>query len=130
MNFKSITEKRKQPIDFKQHPKYPNIVCSSDGRVFLERKGWAKGGGDGKTYRGIDWWSGGKWGSGKRIIKYVHRLVAEAFGKSIEGLEVHHQDDDPSHNSNDNLEPMTGTDNRSMRKKPGAEDAEDNDFIE
>ena len=121
--------KKEQTIKFKQHPKYPNIVCSSDGRVFLERKGWPRGGGDGKTYRAVDWWEGGKKGVGKRIVEYVYRLVAEAFGKSIEGLEVHHQDDDPTHNSDNNLEPMTGADNCSLRKKPNEDykDAEDDD---
>ena len=119
---------REQTIEYRHHPKYPNVVCSSDGRVFLERKGWARGGGDGKTYRAVDWREGGR--RGKRIVEYVHRLVAEAFGRTIEGLEVHHQDDNPTHNSDSNLEPMTGADNLSLRKKPGAQDEEDNQFLE
>jgi|SRR3990167_2140238 len=103
-------------MELRQHPRYPNIICSSDGRVFLERKGWKRGGADGVTYRAVDWWTGeGRWKSGTRIIEYVHRLVAETFGQDIAGADVDHNDKNPTNNRPDNLESTTVSENRGAR---------------
>lgn len=40
-------------------------------------------------------------------MKRLHRLVAEAFIGSVEGLEVHHKDRDKENNRADNLEVLT-----------------------
>ncbi len=101
-------------LEFKQHPHYSNIICSSDGRVFTERKGWKRGGATGNNYLAIDWWIGSKNGKGpkERIIEYIHRLVAETFGEQIMGMDVDHQDFHPQHNAAGNLKASHQSDNR------------------
>jgi hypothetical protein len=54
---------------------------------------------------------------GKRYIRYVHRLVAEAFyGPVKDGYEVHHKDHNVTNNNADNLEIMETSLHRSMKK--------------
>jgi len=101
-------------VELRQHPRYPHIVCSSDGKVYMERKGWKRGGAGGQTYLAVDWWEGGR--KGIRFIEYVHRLIAETFGQDISGVDVDHEDRDPEHNAEGNLRAMAPEDNRSRRQ--------------
>lgn len=44
----------------------------------------------------------------KRFYTYkIHRIVAETFGNSVEGLDVHHKDGNKTNNHADNLVPAT-----------------------
>jgi len=96
-------------VEFRQHPRHKNIVCSSDGRIFFERKPWRRGGESGKVYLAVDW---GWRRKGHRVIEYVHRLVAETFGHDIAGVDLDHKDRDPKHNAECNLRPRTVRANR------------------
>ena len=56
----------------------------------------------------------------KRVNRYVHRLVAEAFIGSIDGLEVDHIDDDKANNAASNLRVCTRKQNvRNQNKNVG-----------
>ncbi len=99
-------------IDFRQHPRYSNIVCSSDGRVFVQRKAWRRGGHTGNNYLAIDWWTGPIADKKNRVIEYVHRLVAETFGEQVAGMDVDHADFNPDNNAVTNLSAQTPGMNR------------------
>jgi len=104
-------------VEFKQHPRFPNIVCSSDGRVFIHKKGWRRGGPDGITYLAIDWWVGPRSDKVNRIVQYIHRLVAETFGESIMSMDVDHLDFNKQNNNCHNLKASHASDNRGRSSK-------------
>lgn len=55
----------------------------------------------------------------KRTVKYVHRLVAEAFIGDIRGLDVNHIDFNRKNNCVDNLEIVSRCDNIRYSQKAG-----------
>jgi hypothetical protein len=68
------------------------------------------------TSNGIGYLQVGLQVNGKRVRKYVHRLVAEAFlGICNSGLEVNHIDADKSNNRLTNLEYITHSQNCKLR---------------
>lgn len=76
---------------------------SNYGRVkslWFGREKILKGGKNARGYLVV-----GLWKDGKRVMKKVHRLVAEAFLENPQNLlEVNHKDEDKTNNSVSNLE--------------------------
>lgn len=60
--------------------------------------------------------------NGKRYVKYVHRLVAEAFIGDITNCDINHKDFNRKNNELSNLEITTRKDNINYSKKAGKYD--------
>ena len=80
-----------------------NYKVSSKGRIYSEKtKKILKPNKVGKGYLKVDLYYGGK-----RIVKLIHRLVAEAFIKNNNpsiNTEINHKDNDKTNNNIENLE--------------------------
>jgi hypothetical protein len=104
---------------------YPGYGVSSDGKVWSR---WVAG----RTKRIGEVWHEKKYSlarghpqvvlslSGRKITRYVHRLVLRAFkGEPVDGLEGCHNDGNPLNNDIDNLRWDTRKNNQADRVKHG-----------
>jgi hypothetical protein len=85
---------------------YENYFITEDGKLFNERKQM-------KTYKGDRYEKVVLKINGKPTMKYIHRLVAEAYIDNTDSKkEVNHKDGNKLNNNVSNLEWVTTTENK------------------
>jgi len=86
---------------------FPNYLVSTTGRVK-----WRDGRGKTLQTHKLGYRTTTLYHIGQPTVKYVHRLVAEAFLPRKLGKEVNHKDGDKANNNLDNLEWVTSSENQ------------------
>ena len=100
---------------WKKHPDIKKIEVSSFGRVRSVKGHYYKISSTNSGYLQVEFRV-----NGKRIHKYVHRLVAEAFIQNKNNMpQVNHKDNDRTNNNVSNLEWCTISYNAKYREKFG-----------
>ena len=105
---------------WKKHPDIEKIEVSSFGRVRSAKGHYYKISSTNSGYLQVEFRV-----NGKRIHKYVHRLVAEAFIQNKNNMpQVNHKDNNRTNNNVSNLEWCTISYNAKYREKFGISSAE------
>lgn len=83
------------------------VVIRGDGKPFSVRERYLRGSKDTKGYYQVELRE-----AGNRDIRFIHRLVADAFIEKQDGkTQINHIDGDKTNNSSDNLEWVTCEEN-------------------
>lgn len=100
---------------WRKHPEYTEIEVSTMGRVRTVKGHYYKISHNNSGYLQVEFRV-----NGKRIHKYVHRIVVETFIPNPDNLpQVNHKDNDRTNNNVDNLEWCTREYNIAYREKYG-----------
>jgi hypothetical protein len=97
-------------VKMKQHPNFPNYVVDENGYIYSKINGYDNGTGY-RLYKLTN-------NDGEKVYQLGHRFTYEAWNEEMipEGLEIHHKNWVRDDNHIDNLEMLTKSENRLLKK--------------
>lgn len=109
-------------VEYRDIPGFPGYRVGDDGSVWSKHERWPK-----RSWRKLSMFENKSgyiqvslWSNGERRMCYAHRLIALAFmGECPSGMEVCHNDGDPTNNNINNLRYGTRKDNMDDQRRLG-----------